>query len=158
MDTKREFLRHILATVAYRGGKAIRDAPESFAALKISDTSRTPIEILSHIVDLYDWALSLAKGKEAWFNSSPQTWEREVDRFFVSLKKLEDFLSSDEPLGCEPERLFQGPIADSLTHIGQIGMLRRIGGAHVRGENYFRAEIQSGQVGPKQKPAVREFD
>jgi hypothetical protein len=157
-DPKREFLRHTLATVAYRGGKALRDPPESFATLKISDRSRTPIEILSHIVDLYDWALSLAQGKEAWFNSTPQTWEADVERFFESLKRFEDFLSSEEPLACDPEKLFQGPIADSLTHIGQIGMLRRVGGAQVKGENYFRAEISSGSVGRKQKPPVREFD
>jgi hypothetical protein len=157
-DPKREFLRHMLATVAYRGGKALRDAPESFAMLKISESSRAPVEILSHIGDLYDWALSLAQGKEAWFNSTPQSWGTEVERFFESLKRLEDFLSSTQPLACDPEKLFQGPIADSLTHIGQIGMLRRVGGSHVRGENYFKAEIGSGNVGPQQKPPVREFD
>jgi hypothetical protein len=49
-------------------------------------------------------------------------------------------------------------IADALTHIGQIAMLRRLAGAPVRGENYFRAEIILGRVGPEQSVARVEFD
>jgi len=156
-DLKKEFLRHTLATVAYRGGKALRGAPEHFAELKISDTSRTPVQILAHICDLYDWALSIAKGKETWHNSSPGNWNSEVDRFFACLNSLEDFLSSDRQLGCDPERLFQGPVADSLSHIGQIAMMRRLSGSAMKGEDYSRAEIVSGRVGQEQKKPDREF-
>jgi hypothetical protein len=37
-------------------------------------------------------------------------------------------------------------------------MLRRLAGAPVKGENYFKAEIQAGRVGPEQMPPRREFD
>jgi hypothetical protein len=65
-DPKRELLRHTLATLAYRGGKTLRGAPESFAAFRASEAGRTPAQILAHIGDLLDWALSLSVGKEKW--------------------------------------------------------------------------------------------
>jgi hypothetical protein len=158
MDAKRELLRHMLATVAYRGGKAIRGAPGEFAAFKAADTGRTPAHILAHIGDLYDWALSLAKGAQAWQDSPPLSWDREVERFFAALARFDANLASDAPLACTPEQLFQGPIADSLTHVGQLTMLRRLSGARMKSENYFRADIVAGRVGPDQTSPRREFD
>jgi hypothetical protein len=155
---KREMLRHALATVAYRGGKALRDAPEGFAGLRIGDTTRTPAQILAHMGDLFDWALLMAKGEEAWRDSEPLPWAEEVGRFFAVLLAFDDYLASESPLATEAERLFQGPVADALTHIGQITMLRRSANAPVRGENYARAEIVAGCVGSTQSPPRREFD
>jgi len=158
MDAKRELLRHTVATLAYRGGKAVRNAPASFAEFKVSPTSRTPIEILSHIGDLLDWALSIAKGAEAWKNGALESWDQQAERCFAALERLDAFLASDAPLAVPPEKLFQGPIADALTHVGQINLLRRVAGAPVRGENYRVAEITTGRVGRDQPAAVREFD
>lgn len=157
-DPKREMLRHTVATLAYRGGKAIRDAPESFAAFRVSETSRTPAQILAHIGDLLDWVLSMAKGAEAWNNSLPQTWSQDVDRFHASLARLDEYLASEAELACSCERLFQGAIADALTHVGQLTMLRRIAGAPMRSENYSRADIRSGRVGAEQTAPRQEFD
>jgi hypothetical protein len=151
-------LRHALATLAYRGGKAVRGAPKSFATFKASPTTRTPGEILAHIGDLLDWGVALAEGKHVWHDSKPRAWDREVGRFFAALKKFDKRLASRKPLGFPAEKLFQGPVADALTHVGQIAMLRRMAGSPVRGENYFQAPIVSGRVGRKQRPAVREFD
>ena len=158
LDPARELLRHTVATVAYRGGKATRGAPESFANFRASNTSRTPAQILAHIGDLYNWALSMAKGDETWHASKPRPWAEEIERFHDSLARLDEYLASGEKLACTCERLFQGAIADSLTHIGQIAMLRRIAGAPIRGENYSRAKIQAGKVGAEQAAPVREFD
>ena len=158
LDTKRQMLRHTLATLAYRGGKALRGAPQGFAEFRASETTRTPGQILAHLGDLLDWALSQAKGKQEWRDSKPLPWEQGVERFFTALKAFDDYLESDLPLGFPCEKLFQGPIADALTHVGQIAMLRRLAGAPVRGENYFRAEITAGRVGPEQAAPVREFD
>jgi hypothetical protein len=155
--TSRELLRHTLATVAYRAGKALRGAPESFAGYKASPDGRTPAQILAHIGDLYDWVLSLCKGKLEWHDSNPLPWPQEVQRFFQALQAVEDYLASDQPLGCPPEKLFQGGIADSLTHVGQINILRRIAGCPVRGENYFLADIVAGRVGEQQTAPRREF-
>lgn len=156
-DSTRELLRHTLATLAYRGGKAIRHAPPEFAGYGSPDTPRTPVKILAHIGDLMDWGLSMAKGEQRWHDSEPLAWEQEVQRFFSALKAFDEYLASDAPLQAPLEKLFQGPIADALTHVGQIAILRRICGAPIKGENYFVADIQAGRVGPEQAPPRREF-
>ena len=157
-DTKREMLRHTVATLAYRGGKAVRDAHDSFATFKASETTRTPAEILAHVGDLLDWALSIAKGNETWNNSEPLSWNNEVARFHSALKAFDDYLASDAELSASCERMFQGPIADALTHVGQIAMLRRIAGEPIKGENYSRAKIEAGRLGVDQETPKREFD
>jgi len=157
-DNARELLRHTLATVAYRGGKTLRDAPPEFATFRASDTARTPLEILAHLGDLFGWSLSIAQGKEKWTDADPQGWDETAARFFANLKALDEFLASTEPLGCSPLQLFQGPIADSFTHVGQLAMLRRLAGAPMRGENYFVAEITTGRVGAEQAKPRFEFD
>jgi hypothetical protein len=158
MDDKRALLRHAVATVAYRGGKAVRGAPESFASYSADGSPRTPAKILAHIGDLYDWALTQARGAEAWNDSEPLAWSREVDRFFATLQRLDDYLASDAPLAAPAEKIFQGAIADSLAHVGQLAMLRRLAGAKMKSENYSRAEIVSGRVGAEQTAPRREFD
>jgi hypothetical protein len=157
-DPKREMLRHTLATLAYRGAKAVRGAPDSFAFFRASETSRTPAAILAHIGDLLDWALSQAKGAESWHNAEPRPWTQELERFHEALAGLDAFLVSNAELRVSCERLFQGPIADALTHVGQLTMLRRIAGAPIQGENYSLARIEAGQVGAQQPEGVREFD
>jgi hypothetical protein len=146
-EPARALLRHTLATLAYRGGKALRDAPAGFGSFRVGATSRTPGEILAHIGDLLDWALELAEGRHVWREATPLSWDREVDRFFTGLARLDARLAPPAPLGFPAEKLFQGPVADAFTHVGQIALLRRLAGAPVRGENYFRAEIVAGRVG-----------
>ena len=158
MDAKRELLRHTVATVAYRGAKAVRGAPPTFATFRAGDTTRTPAAILAHIGDLFDWALSIARGAQAWNNSTPLAWDEEVARFFSTVRVFDDYLASDAPLACAPEALFQGPVADALNHVGQLTMLRRLAGAPIKGENYYRADVVCGRVGPDQTPPRREFD
>ncbi len=157
-DTKREMLRHTVATLAYRGAKAVRGAPDSFASYQASETTRTPAQILAHIGDLLDWALSIAKGAETWNNSEPLSWPQEVERFHTALASFDNYLASDAELSTNCERLFQGPIADALTHVGQLTMLRRIAGEPIKGENYSRVKIEAGRVGADQEIAKREFD
>ena len=158
MDQKRALLRHTVATVAYRGGKAVRGAPASFASFSGDGTDRTAVKILAHIGDLYDWALTQAKGAEAWNDSTPLEWDQEVERFHATLQRFDEYLASDAPLAATPEKLFQGAIADSLTHIGQIAILRRLGGAKMKSENYSKADIVAGRVGSEQTMPKREFD
>lgn len=157
-DAKREMLRHTVATLAYRGAKAVRGAPDSFASFGSSDTKRTPARILAHIGDLLEWGLSIAKGAEAWHDSEPLPWNEEVERFHKALGNFDNYLASDAELSGTCERLFQGPIADALTHVGQIAMLRRMAGVPIKGENYSRAKIAAGRVGAEQEAPKREFD
>jgi hypothetical protein len=151
-------LRHTVATLAYRAAKALRDVPDGFGEFRASPTSRTPSQILAHLGDLMDWALTQAKGQQAWTDTAPSWWNDDVARFFKALHALDDYLASPEPLGYEPGPIFQGAIADALTHVGQINFLRRMHGNPVRGENYFRADIATGRVGSDQAPPRREFD
>ena len=157
-EDQRQLLRHSLATLAYRAAKALRGAPESFGAFRVADATRTPAQILAHIGDLLDWALAMAAGRPAWHDSAPLPWAQEVARFFEALRRFDDYLSSGRPLGESERKLFQAPIADALTHVGQISMLRRLAGSPVKGESYLKANIVVGRVGPDQAPAKREFD
>jgi hypothetical protein len=157
-NTTREFLRHTVATLAYRGGKAVEGAPDGFADFKIGETTRTPLEILAHIGDLLEWALTMAKGKPVWKAGAPREWNAEVERFFDGLKNLDEYLASAAPLANTVEKLFQGPVADALQHVGQINLLRRLADAPIRGENHFRAEIERGRVGAEQSDKRLEFD
>ena len=153
MDEKTALLRHTLATLAYRGGKALRGAPAGFAGYG----ARTPGEILAHICDLFDWALRMADGRQEWSASRPGAWDADMARLFAVLGAFDRRLESGAPLGVEPERLLQGPVADALTHIGQIAMLRRMAGCPIGGESYFLADIQTGRVGAEQAAPVQEF-
>ncbi len=157
-DPARELLRHSLATVAYRGGKALRGSPDHFGSFHIGDKTRTPAQILAHMGDLLDWALTIAQGQQAWHDSTPLPWNSEIERFFAAVKKFDDYLASGEPLHGSAEGLFQGPVADALNHIGQIAMLRRLAGSPILGENYFKADIAAGRVGPEQSAPRREFE
>jgi len=153
----KESLRHTLATLAYRGGKVLREAPPDFAEFRAGDNTRTPLQIVAHIGDLLDWGIALARGEKKWNEEKPQAWDREVARFFDRLQQFDALLASDQPLGNPAERLFQGPIADALTHVGQLAMLRGLAGSRVKGENYFGADVVAGRVGPQQTPPKREF-
>lgn len=156
----REFARHAVATLAYRAAKTMRGAPASFADFRPGHTTKTPVELVAHMGDLMDWALSMARGEPRWNNATPQPWDAECARFFTAVKAFDDALAADAPLRYELTRLFQGPIADALTHTGQLAMLRRMHGAPMKGESYNRADIAVGRVGAEQTPADprHEFD
>jgi hypothetical protein len=155
--TARDLLRHTLATLAYRGGKTVRDTTADFAQFRAGENTRTPLEILAHLGDLMEWALSIAKGKEEWKKRDSGTWDQEAARFFASLQSFDDYLASAEPLGCPAQQLFQSAIADALTHVGQLAMLRGLAGNPIRGENYFLADIVTGRVGAEQSAPRFEF-
>jgi hypothetical protein len=154
----REFLRHCVATLAYRGAKALRGVPEGFEAFRIAEGTRSSGEILAHIGDLLDWALSIAEGNQRWRDGAVLDWQEGARRFFTALRALDAYLASDAPLHAPAEKIFQGPIADALTHVGQIATRRALAGAPVRGENYYVADIAAGRVGAEQSPPRREFD
>ena len=157
MDSARQLLRHSLATLAYRAAKPLRGAPDNFCKLKVSADARTPVEILAHMGDLFDWALSSVRGQERWHSSTPLRWSEETERFFTALAAFDAYLASDQPMHATPEALLQGPIGDAFTHVGQISLLRRLADAPVRPENYYVAKVTVGVVGAEQPAPVYEF-
>jgi hypothetical protein len=155
MDQKRELLRHTLAALAYRATRAIENAPADFGSF--DGAGRRPAEILAHMADLFDWSLSMAKGSPAWRNAAPLTWNQEKDRFYSALAAFDAFLASTQPMHAEIERLVQGPVADALTHVGQLAMMRRMAGSPAVGENFYIAAVTLGQVGAEQPAPVQPF-
>lgn len=155
MNEKRALLRHTVAALAYRAARSLNGAPDTFATF--DGCGRQPIKILAHMGDLFDWALSTAQGSERWHNSTPLPWPDEKSRFFGALKAFDDYLASDAPLHAAAEPLFQGPIADALTHVGQLAMMRRLAGSPTCGENFFVASIAAGNVSAEQPAAVQPF-
>ena len=152
-------IRHALATLAYRASKAVRGAPSDFGTFPTGPTTRTPGEILAHMGDLMAWALTIAQNRIQWRVNSPQAWSDDVNRFFAGMSALDEYLARGATFDAGTlGQLFQGPIADALTHTGQLTLLRRLADAPVRGENYQRALIDVGQTGLEQPPPQREFD
>ena len=151
-------VRHALATLSYRLGKVLRGTPPEFRDFTSPASGRTPGQILAHIGDLMDWALTQVEGRQAWHTSEPLPWPQEVARFHQALEQLDQRLAAPGTSAIAAERLFQGAIADALTHTGQIALLRRMAGYPVRPENYSVAEITVGRVGPDQAAPRREFD
>ena len=156
--TDLELLRHTVATLAYRAAKTMRGAPESFADFKPGPTSKTPVQIVAHMADLFDWALSLIEGNWKWNTSTPLPWGQECARFFAALQRFDDALASGQPIRMELTKLFQGPIADALTHTGQLAALRRLAGCPMKGEAYPRADIAIGRVGFEQTSANPKYE
>ena len=156
-DSGRALLRHALATLAYRSSKVLRDAPANFSSFTCGGGCRSAGTILAHIGDLFDWALSIANGNSKWRDAAPQSWDKDVERFYSALAAFDARLASDAPLQAALDKLLQGPVADALTHVGQLAMMRRLAGAPIKGENYYVADIAAGRVGPDQAAAKREF-
>ena len=157
-EATRQLLRHTVATLAYRAGKVLRDAPEGFGDLRVSPASRSAVEILAHMVDLMGWAERLARGEYRWEAGGVADWPAAIDRFFEGLAALDRALADPAAAAFPAEVLFQGPIADALTHVGQLAMMRGLAGQPVRPESYARATIEAGRVGLDQAPPGREFD
>jgi hypothetical protein len=155
MDQKRELLRHTLAALAYRAARALEGAPEEFASFE--GAGKQPMQILAHMGDLIDWALSMAEGDQRWAPAPPRGWLEEKQRFFGALTAFDAYLASDKPLHAPLEQLLQGPVTDAFTHVGQLAMMRRLAGCPTRGENFYVAAVAVGQVGAEQPAAVKPF-
>lgn len=151
-------LRHLIATLAYRAAKVLRDAPPGFDATTFGSPTRRPVQIVAHMADLMAWAITLARGDYVWKAEGGSDWNVEVQRFFTGLETLDRGLAVNPPLADSAQKLIQGPLADALTHVGQLAMLRGMAGHPVRPESYARAEIVTGRVGLEQAAPAREFD
>ncbi|WP_216830662.1 hypothetical protein [Alkalihalobacterium elongatum] len=141
--------RHFLATLSYRATVAIKDAPSHFPDFNVGKGVRTPVEILAHTSDVLTLAYS-------WFQEIERKrivgkWEEEVERYYHLLEKLDQAIAEELPMKAKNEQLLQGPLADAMTHIGQLIMLRRLADAPTNRENYIKAPIKSGNIRPQAK-------
>ena len=154
----REFLRHTVATLAYRSGKVLRDVPADFASLRPSASTRRPLDVLAHMGDLMQWATRMARGEDSWTPLPATDWESALERYFQGLRDLDASLAREPLERAQAERIFQGPVADALTHVGQLALMRGMCGLQVRPESYARADIRAGRVGRDQPAPRAEFD
>jgi hypothetical protein len=139
----RLLLRHFLAALAYRTQKALRGAPPAYGAYRAAPTSRTPHELLWHMSGLMGYARTFFHGGEYAPPALP-TLEAEIARFHEQLELLAQDLG-DASLTCalSDEQLLQGPLADAMTHVGQLAMLRRLAGEPVPSENFIHAAVSA---------------
>ncbi|MBT8487016.1 MAG: hypothetical protein KJO43_15670 [Phycisphaerae bacterium] len=156
MSDDQHLLRHMLAVIAYRGGNVLRNAPADFGATRIRDDTRSAVEILAHINDVLYWGLTKVQGDPVLNERPAGKWRQQLDDFYDLLARFDETLRSMDELPCSPARLLAGPLADTLTHIGQLATLRKLAGSPVRGESYFAADIETGRVGPDQAAPVKE--
>jgi hypothetical protein len=143
-DAKRAMMRHFLATLAYRARKTVVGAPADFAVF--DGARKTPSAILSHMGDLLAWSITWFT-EPLWKKADAGTWDQNVARFFTLLKQLDALLASDAQVrGYNDERMMQGPLADAMTHVGQLAMLRRLAGSPTAPENFAEAAVTIGDV------------
>jgi hypothetical protein len=156
-DSAKAMLRHTVATLAYRAEKVLREVPDGFPEFRLSPNGRTALEILGHMGDLMEWGQRFTLGENKWKPGETTSWDQARDRFFKGIAAFDAGLAAAAPtIALEP--IFQGPIADALTHVGQLSMMRGAAGLAVKPESYARAEIQAGRVGREQSSKRTEFD
>jgi len=135
-------LRHFLAALKYRCSKAIHNVREGYPSYRAGNGVRSPHEILSHISFVLRCAQSVFN-VDIELHKEPRTWEEEVEQFYIEVENLNNYLLKGLPDRDRiAEKLLQGPLADAMTHVGQLSMIRRISGDPVSGENFFNADIQ----------------
>ncbi len=134
-------LRHLLATLVYRAGRSLDDAPAAYARTSIGGDARTPLEILSHMSTVLAWATSHLRGTPDWSPQTAGTWDETLAAWQRATRALDDALRTAPPNAQLADQLRQGPLADCLTHTGQLALLRRVAGKPVPPENYMQAAI-----------------
>lgn len=148
-------LRHVVAAIAYRSSRVLKEVPESFPELELGHGVRTPREIVSHMSSVLGYLYAkLTETKRERIRL--EDWDTEVERFYAILQSIDESLEAGAMLDIKTrDKILQGPLADTFTHIGQLSMMRRVAGASVPGENFILADVEIGRVGIGQgDPAV----
>ncbi len=159
MDERAHMVRHFLASLAYRFHKAVDDAPEGYADLDAGHGIRPPLDIVHHVNGVLGYAKIMLDEGEIdagyWHEVPDLDWHGLVGLVHTTLQEMDDLLAAERRFPAERlERLLQGPLSDSMTHVGQLAMLRRFAGSPIPAENFFEAAIRVGQVGPDQPDPV----
>ena len=156
MDRDRELLRHFLAAIAYRTQKALRDAPEHYPTFSAGQRVRTPVELIRHMTSLMGYVRTFFVSGSYPVKPDPlPSFKEEVARFHELLEAVGELLAGDATCAITTEQLLQGPFADTMTHVGQLAMLRRLADAPVAPENFIYADIRAERLDADQPPPAR---
>jgi len=150
-------IRHLTATVAYRFAKQVKAAPTHFATFDAGNDVVSPVKIVNHITVVIRFAQQLIDKTIKPTAPKTKNISEAAEIFHNALQLLDEMLLErdiEEKVLCQ---IIQGPLADALTHIGQLSTLRRLSGAPVYSENYMLADIQSGRVGATQTISEHQF-
>ena len=158
MDPKRAVVRYFLAALAYRTQKALRGAPDGFADFRAADNVRTPHELMWHMIGVLGYARAFLIGGVWQPERVPFTGD--VQRFHDLLQDLDRHLDTETALNSiSLEQLLQGPLADAMTHAGQLAMLRRLAGSPVPSDNFIFTDVRAGKLGLEQSlPVAPDLD
>jgi len=156
VDRDRELLCHFLAAIAYRTQKTLRGAPEHYPMFSAGNRVRTPVELLRHMSALMGYVRAFFQGGSYPVKPDPlPTFQEEVARFHDLVEAVGELLKSGTPCSLSTEQLFQGPFADTMTHVGQLAMLRRLADSPVAPENFIYADIRADRLSAEQPPPAR---
>ena len=156
MDRDRELLRHFLAAIAYRTQKALRGAPEHYPTFSAGNRVRTPVELIRHMAALMGYVRTFFQGGSHPMKPDPlPTFKAEVERFHEMVEAVGALLASGAKCSISTEQLLQGPFADTMTHVGQLAMLRRLADSPVAPENFIYADIRADRLLADQPPPAR---
>jgi len=146
-EPNNEYIRHSLATIAYRFQKSVSRSSNEFGSFNLGHGSRNPAEIVNHIYQVLKATKDFIQdGKFDKENPENLSFKLEIERFNAELHELDRVLAGNN-LGLDfSKRLLQGPIADILTHIGQISMMSRLNGNSIDGEDFASAPIKVGTL------------
>lgn len=153
MNSKREILRHFLASLAYRTQKALRGTPSDFGEFRVSPDVRTPRELVKHMTSVLGYARTFFIGGE-YRPESLATLDEEVEHFHAILESLSEHFRTGDLSHMSPERFLQGPLSDAMSHAGQLALLRRLFDAPVPPENFIMADIRADNVSAFQSDPV----
>ena len=149
-NESRRLLQHFLAALAYRTQKALRGCPDAFGEFRAGTNVRTPHEIVWHMTGVIGYARTMFHGG-GFTPDRLATFAGEIERLHATLEALrEDLGNSALTASISDEQFLQGPLADAMTHAGQLALLRRLAGSPVASENFIFAKIHAGNVTPQQ--------
>lgn len=157
MASDKELVRHFLAVLAYRAQKSLRSCPVNFAEFTAGSGIRTPHELVRHMNGVLHYALMVLRSNDLDYrgNLATLTWPEEISRFHDTLHHIDEELTGDKTVDEELLKpVLQGPLADAMTHVGQLGLLRRMSGSPVQAEHFLKANIETGRVGMEQSEPI----
>lgn len=145
--TNNEYLRHTLATIAYRFQKSVYTTSDEHGEFLIGKSVRSPNEIINHMYQVLR-ATRIFVQEQRFEKSKPEALvlSEEIKRFNDELKTLDDLFSGQELDINFAKRLLQGPLSDILTHVGQLAMLSRLNDQPIKGEDFSAAPITTGEL------------
>ena len=146
MNRNQALLRHFVAAIGYRSAKALRDAPPTFATFEAGEKSRTPRQLVRHMSGVLNYAIALVHEPRPLL-ADRASYEAEVERYFALLRELAERLQDVELSDAAAERLLQGPLADAMTHVGQLALLRRLSGSPIPPEDFYQAAVDPRRLG-----------